>query len=72
MTKHFINDVHGIGMVHLTKIGMEQYIIPIPPLPLQQEFASMIESIERQKELIKHSLQETETLFNSRMDFYFN
>lgn len=43
-----------------------------PPLSLQQEFASMIESIERQKELIKQSLQETETLFNSRMDYYFN
>lgn len=46
--------------------------ITIPPLPLQQEFASMIDSIEKQKELIKQSLQETETLFNSRMDFYFN
>ncbi|MBE6338732.1 MAG: hypothetical protein E7068_08040 [Lentimicrobiaceae bacterium] len=44
----------------------------VPPLSLQQEFASMIEKIERQKELIKHSLQETETLFNSRMDYYFN
>lgn len=43
-----------------------------PPLSLQQEFASMIESIEKQKELIKQSLKETETLFNSRMDYYFN
>lgn len=44
----------------------------VPPLSLQQEFASMIEKIERQKELIKQSLQDTETLFDSRMDFYFN
>lgn len=44
----------------------------IPPLSLQQEFASKIESIEKQKELIKQSLQDTETLFNSRMNFYFN
>jgi type I restriction enzyme S subunit len=43
-----------------------------PPLSLQQEFASKIEAIEKQKELIKQSIAETETLFNSRMDFYFN
>jgi len=43
-----------------------------PPLALQQEFASKIDVIEKQKELIKQSIAETETLFNSRMDFYFN
>ena len=46
--------------------------IPSPPMSLQQEFASKIEAIEKQKELIKQSLSETETLFNSRMDYYFN
>ena len=46
--------------------------IPVPPLSLQQDFASKIEAIEKQKELIKQSIQETETLFNSRMDYYFN
>ena len=44
----------------------------VPPLSLQQEFASKIEAIEKQKELIKQSIAETETLFNSRMDYYFN
>ena len=44
----------------------------VPPLTLQQEFASKIEAIEKQKELIKQSIVETETLFNSRMDYYFN
>lgn len=43
-----------------------------PPLSLQEEFASKIEMIEKQKELIKESIKETETLFNSRMDYYFN
>ena len=72
MTAYFMKDVHGIGMVHLTKAGMEQYILPIPPLTLQQEFADKIEAIEKQKELIKKSISETETLFNARMDYYFN
>ena len=72
MTHSFMNDVHGIGMVHLTKSGMEQYSLPLPPLTLQQTFASKIEAIEKQKELIKQSIKEVETLFNSRMDYYFN
>ena len=72
MTKSFMNDVHGIGMVHLTKVGMEQYMLPVPPVALQQRFASKIEAIEHQKELIKQSIKEVETLFNSRMDYYFN
>ena len=72
MTKSFMNDVHGIGMVHLTKVGMEQYMLPVPPVALQQRFASKIEAIEHQKELIKQSIKEVETLLNSRMDYYFN
>lgn len=72
MTNFFMKDVHGIGMAHLTKAGMEQYILPLPPLVLQQEFASKIEAIEKQKELIKKSIEEVETLFNSRMNEYFN
>ena len=43
-----------------------------PPLLLQQQFAAKIEVIEKQKELIKKSIKETEDLFNSRMDYYFN
>ena len=43
-----------------------------PSLSLQQEFADKIEAIEKQKELIKKSISETETLFNARMDYYFN
>lgn len=46
--------------------------IPLPPLVLQQEFADKIEAIEKQKELIKQSITQTEELFNSRMDYYFN
>ena len=45
--------------------------IPIPPLPLQQSFAQKVESIERQKELINQSIREAQTLFDSRMEYYF-
>lgn len=43
----------------------------LPPLPLQHLFATKIEAIEKQKELIKQSISETETLFNARMQEHF-
>ena len=46
--------------------------VVLPTLDLQNAFVGKIEVIERQKELIKESIQETETLFNSRMDYWFN
>ena len=49
-----------------------KYPILMPPTDLQNQFASKIEVIEHQKELIKQSITEVETLFNSRMDYYFN
>jgi type I restriction enzyme S subunit len=45
---------------------------PIIQMQLQLQFASKIETIEKQKELIKQSIAEVETLFSSRMDYYFN
>ncbi len=51
---------------------LNDLLIPLPPLSLQQQFANKIELIEKQKELIKQSIKETETLFDSRMDYYFN
>ena len=44
----------------------------VPPLSLQQQFAEKIEAIEKQKALVQASIVETEALFNSRMDYYFN
>ena len=62
----------GQTIKHLVKSALLSIPIPIPSLSLQQSFATKIEAIEKQKELIKQSLAETETLFNSRMDYYFS
>ena len=71
MTSFFMNDVHGIGMVHLTKLGMEQYELPLPPLSLQRLFAQRIEQIEREKTEVQKSIQDLETLLASRMQYWF-
>ena len=61
----------GQTIKHLVKKVLLTIPLIVPPITLQQEFASKIESIEKQKELIAQSIKETETLFNSRMDYYF-
>ena len=71
MTSFFMIDVHGIGMVHLTKSGMEQYELPLPPLSLQRLFAQRIEQIEREKSEVQKSIQDLETLLASRMQYWF-
>ena len=62
----------GQTIKHLVKKVLLTIPLIVPPLFLQQDFASKIESIEKQKELIAHSIKEAETLFNSRMNDYFN
>ena len=57
----------GIKAEKLKKIQ-----IPLPPLDLQQAFASKITAIEQQKELIRASIAETETLLAARMQHYFD
>ena len=63
---------NGCAYSALTIANLKDMPTCVTPLSLQQEFASKIEAIEKQKELIKQSIAETETLFNSRMDYYFN
>lgn len=65
------NQATGATVKGIKGSKLEQMTIPLPPLPLQQSFAQKIEAIEQQKTLIKQSIVEVETLFNSRMDYYF-
>ena len=63
---------NGAAIPQINNIDIAPLKICVPPLTLQQEFAEKIEAIERQKELIKQSITQTEELFNARMDYYFN
>ena len=73
MIRDVLTDVANAPIVPIiNKKEFSSVSIPVPLFSLQQDFASKIESIEKQKELIAKSIKETETLFNSRMDYYFN
>lgn len=72
MIEHLTSLAKGATMLNINCKIVEELIVILPPLTLQQEFAEKIEAIEKQKELIKQSITQTEELFNSRMDYYFN
>ena len=59
-------------VAHVNIKDFKKFLIPLPPLALQQEFAEKIEAIESMKAKVRQSLKESEQLFNSRMDYYFN
>ncbi|MDD5997188.1 MAG: restriction endonuclease subunit S [Bacteroidales bacterium] len=62
----------GAAITRLTLAKINNITIIFPPLPLQQQFASKIEAIEQMKVETKKALQEAETLFQARMDYWFN
>ena len=75
-TDFVVNQIKGnanaavVGTYTITNAKKTKVIVP--PLTLQKKYVNKIEAIEKQKELIKQSIAETEILFNSRMDYYFN
>lgn len=71
-SQELISKARGATMLNLNSNTIADLCIPLPPLSLQQEFAQKIEAIEAMKSKARQSLKESETLFNSRMDYYFN
>ncbi|MCR4827457.1 MAG: restriction endonuclease subunit S [Bacteroidales bacterium] len=61
----------GSTVAYLSISMLKNFILPTPPLSLQQSFAQKIGAVERQKELINQSIREAQTLFDSRMEYYF-
>ena len=69
---HLEQYAHGVAQPGIAVNDLKPISFALPPLSLQQSFASKIEAIERQKALIQQSITEAETLFNSRMDYWFS
>ena len=62
----------GIDKRALNNSQLKAFSLYLPPLELQNKFASQVEAIERQKELVEASISELQTLLDSRMDYWFN
>lgn len=50
---------------------LSQISIPLPPLPLQEAFASYVGKVEQAKAIVNQEIAHLQELLNSRMDFYF-
>jgi len=51
----------------ITSNQLKSIIIPLPPLPLQEKFASIVKQVEKLKEYQKQSEKEINNLFNALM-----
>ena len=76
MTKAFFNEkskyAKGFKVTHISAKEIENILVYLPPLALQKDFAKRIEVIEQQKENIKSTIQDLETLLASRMQYWFD
>ena len=70
--KRLEDNAMGVAQKNINLKILNEMSIPLPPLSLQQSFAKKIEAIERQKALVQQSISDTQTLFDCRMDYYFN
>ena len=66
------NISRGVRQANISNKDIENLQIPLPPLPLQQEFAKRIELIEQQKAQISSTIKDLETLLASRMQYWFD
>lgn len=58
-------DILNLGIVR-------KIVMPLPPLELQNEFVSFTEQIDKSKATIQKSLEQTQLLFDSLMQEYFD
>ena len=76
MTKAFFNEkskyAKGFKVTHISAKEIENIPVYLPPLALQKDFAKRIEDIEHQKENIKSTISDLETLLASRMQYWFD
>lgn len=63
---------NGSTIAYLSIAMIRKFDMIVPPIKLQQHFVSQVEAIEKQKELIRDQLAETETLMAERMQYYFS
>ena len=63
---------HGAAQPNISQAIIKSTYIPVPPLALQEQFATRIEQIEEQKKAVEQTIAELQTLLDSRMDYWFN
>jgi type I restriction enzyme S subunit len=58
-------------MLNLNSNTIANLLVPLPPLSLQQDFATKISAIEKQKQRISASIKDLNIMLASRMQYWF-
>lgn len=66
-----IGGAGGATREAITKNDLEEMRIPVPPFPLQEQFAEFVRKTDAAKEKVRESLEKTETLYKALMQEYF-
>lgn len=72
LEKDFSELVDGSTVPQINNTDIYLLKIQVPPLALQEEFASKVEAIEAQKAKVEAEIAELQTLLDARMDYWFN
>jgi len=68
----YLNSIgSGTTFKEISKTVVSNIEIPVPPIELQNEFASFVKQVDKLKFAVQKSLDETQTLFDSLMQKYF-
>ena len=63
--------VAGAKMPRVSMSDFREFNVPVPPLELQNQFASFVEEIDKSRSRIQKSLEASQELFDSLMQEYF-
>lgn len=61
----------GVRQANISNKDILNLEIPIPPIELQNEFATFVEQVDKSKVAVQKALDEAQTLFDSLMQEYF-
>ena len=61
----------GVRQANISNKDILDLVVPVPPLELQNQFASFVEEIDKSRSRIQKSLEASQELFDSLMQEYF-
>lgn len=61
----------GVRQANISNKDILNLVVPIPPIELQNQFATFVKQVNKSKVAVQKALDETQLLFNSLMQEYF-
>ena len=62
-----IESSRGVAQKNMSSEWLKQYLIPIPPLALQREFAAFVEKVDKLAFAVRKSLESAEKLYRQQL-----